>query len=118
MISVPLAPPTPMTAKSLAALTGATTVITLDTAHQQFVGWTPTAPDDGFPVEGGKGYIVNVPETPPICLRRITVDKSNGTLLQPHLPYPSRQIQETWAFVVSGHLEGKPAFGGYQDHCP
>ena len=63
MISVPLAPPTPMTAKSLAALTGATTVITLDTANQQFVGWTPTAPDDGFPIEGGKGYIVNVPET-------------------------------------------------------
>ncbi len=22
--------------------------------------------------------------------------------------------QETWAFVVSGHLEGKPAFDGYQ----
>ena len=41
MISVPLAPPTPMSAKSLAALTGATTVITLDTAHQRFVGWTP-----------------------------------------------------------------------------
>ena len=48
MISVPLAPPKPMTAKSLAALTGATTVITLDTAKQQFVGWTPSAPDDGF----------------------------------------------------------------------
>ena len=63
MISVPLAPLTPMTAKSLAALTGATTVITLDTANQQFVGWTPSAPDDGFPIEGGKGYIVNVPET-------------------------------------------------------
>ena len=23
-------------------------------------------------------------------------------------------LQETWAFVVSGHLEGKPAFDGYQ----
>ena len=52
-----------MTAKSLAALTGATTVITLDAANQQFVGWTPTAPDDGFSIEGGQGYIVNVPET-------------------------------------------------------
>ena len=63
MISVPLAPPAPMTAKALAGLTGATTVITLDTANQQFIGWTPDAPDDGFPIEGGKGYIVNVPET-------------------------------------------------------
>ena len=63
MISVPLSPPAPMSAKSLAGLTGATTVITLDTASQRFVGWTPDAPDDGFPIEGGKGYIVNVPET-------------------------------------------------------
>ena len=63
MISVPLAPPTPMTAKSLAALTGATTVIALDAEKQEFVGWTPDAPDDGFAIEGGKGYIVNVPAT-------------------------------------------------------
>ena len=63
MISLPLAPPTPMNARALAALTGATTVITLDTAQQAFVGWTPDAPDDGFLIEGGKGYIVNVSET-------------------------------------------------------
>ena len=63
MISVPLAPPKPMTAKSLVAMTGATTIITLDTAKQHFIAWTPGAPDDGFPIEGGHGYIVNVPET-------------------------------------------------------
>ena len=62
MLSVPLAPPTPMTAKNLVAMTGATTIITLDAANQKFVAWTPGAPDDGFPIEGGKGYIVNVPE--------------------------------------------------------
>ena len=56
MLSVPLAQPTPMTAKSLIAITGATTVITLDTASQQFVAWTPDGPNDGFPIEGGKGY--------------------------------------------------------------
>ena len=48
MISVPLAPPAPMNAQSLAGLTGATTVITIDAAKQEFVGWTPDAPDDGF----------------------------------------------------------------------
>ncbi|MYA99243.1 hypothetical protein F4X90_06125, partial [Candidatus Poribacteria bacterium] len=63
MLSVPLAPPTPMTAKSLLAMTGATTIIMLDTASQQFVAWTPDAPNDGFAIEGGQGYIVNVPET-------------------------------------------------------
>ena len=44
MLSVPLAPPTPMTAKSLVALTGATTILTLDAAKQRFVAWTPGAP--------------------------------------------------------------------------
>ena len=63
MMSVPLAPPTPMHAKTLVAMTGATTIITLDAESQNFVAWTPSAPNDGFPIEGGKSYIVNVPET-------------------------------------------------------
>ena len=112
MISVPLAPPAPMTAKSLAALTGATTVITLDTAHQQFVGWTPDAPDDGFPIEGGQGYIVNVPET-----RQFAFVGSEWTNQAERAAAPAisvEPVQEAWAFVVSGHLEGKAAFDGYQ----
>ena len=66
-----------MTAKSLVAMTGATTIITLDTATQQFVAWTPSAPNDGFPIEGGQGYIVNVPEARNFCFRRGTLDRSN-----------------------------------------
>ena len=112
MIAVPLAPPKPMTAKSLAALTGATTVITLDTANQQFVGWTPSAPDDGFPIEGGKGYIVNVPET-----RQFAFVGSEWTNQTEAAAAPSisvELVQEAWAFVVSGHLEGQSTFDGYQ----
>ena len=60
MLSVPLKPTRPMTARSLAQMVGATTVIDLDEVNQRFVGWTPDAPDDGFPIEGGKGYIVNL----------------------------------------------------------
>ena len=112
MISVPLAPPTPMTAKTLAALTGATTVITLDTAHQQFVGWTPDAPDDGFSIAGGKGYIVNVPETREVAFVGSEWTNQTETAAAPAIS--AETAQETWAFVVSGHLEGKPAFGGYQ----
>ena len=113
MISVPLAPPTPMTAKSLAALTGATTVITLDTASQQFVGWTPSAPDDGFTIEGGKGYIVNVPETRQVAfVGSEWTSQTDSAAAAPAISVET--LQEAWAFVVSGHIEGKPAFDGYQ----
>ena len=119
MISVPLASPTPMTAKTLAALTGATTVITLDTAYQQFVGWTPTAPDDGFPIEGGKGYIVNVPETRQFAFVGSQwtnqMDNAAAAPATTLLIRGDRGVaQEAWAFVVSGHLEGQSAFDGYQ----
>ena len=112
MISVPLAPPAPMTAKSLAALTGATIVITLDTANQQFVGWTPDAPDDGFPIEGGKGYIVNVPETRQFAFVGSQWTNQTETAAAPSISVGT--LQEAWAFVVSGHLEGRSAFDGYQ----
>ena len=113
MISVPLAPPAPMTAKSLAALTGATTVITLDAASQQFVGWTPTAPDDGFAIEGGKGYIVNVPETRQFAyVGSRWTNQAEDTAAAPTISV--EPIQEAWAFVVSGRLEGKSAFDGYK----
>ena len=115
MISVPLAPPTPMTAKSLAALTGATTVITFDTANQQFVGWTPSAPNDGFPIEGGKGYIVNVPKTRQFAfVGSQWTNQTERAAAAPAISVETSQRQEAWAFVVSGHLAGKTAFDGYQ----
>ncbi|MCY3742769.1 MAG: T9SS type A sorting domain-containing protein [Candidatus Poribacteria bacterium] len=110
MLSLPLAAPTPMTAKSLVAITGATTVITLDTANQQFVAWTPSAPDDGFPIEGGKGYIVNVPQT-----RNFAFVGSQWTNQTEAAAAPAiSKAHGAWAFVVSGHLQGKSAFDGYQ----
>ncbi len=120
MISVPLAPTTPMTAKSLVALTGATTVITLDAASQQFVAWTPGAPDDGFPIEGGQGYIVNVPQTrnfafvgAPWTDQTDQTEVAAAPAVTPLIRGDRGVSQEAWAFVVSGHLEGKPAFDGY-----
>ena len=113
MISVPLAPPAPMSAKSLAGLTGATTVIALDAEKQEFVGWTPGAPDDGFPIEGGKGYIVNVSETRQFAF--VGSQWTNETEDAAAAPAISVEpVQEAWAFVVSGHLDGKAAFDGYQ----
>ena len=115
MISVPLAPPKPMTAKILAAQTGATTVITLDTANQQFVGWTPDAPDDGFAIEGGQGYIVNVTKARQFAFVGAPWStQTEDTAAAPAISVETPQAQDAWAFVVSGHLEGKPAFDGYQ----
>ena len=114
MISVPLAPPTPMNAKSLAGLTGATTVITLDTATQRFVGWTPDAPNAGFSIEGGKGYIVNVPETRQFAFVGAPWTTQTEVAAAPAISVETSQEQDTWAFVVSGHLEGKSVFDGYK----
>ena len=112
MLSVPLKPTVHMTARSLAAKTGATTVITLDAANQQFVGWTPDAPDDGFSIEGAKGYILNLPKARDIVF--------TGTAWTNQMQVPAAPLAtipyQTWAFVVSGHLEGRPAFDGYQVH--
>ncbi len=110
MLSVPLAPPKPMNAKSLAGITGATVVITLDAENQRFVGWTPAAPNDGFTIEGGQGYIVNVPEA-----RNFAFVGSRWTNpTEAAAAAPAAISTETWAFVVSGHLKGKIAFDGYQ----
>ena len=114
MLSVPLAPPRPMTAKSLVAMTGATTIIAFDAPNQRFIAWTPGAPNDGFPIEGGTGYIVNVPET-----RNFAFVGAPWTdpmeEVAPAAPTISTEMpQEAWAFVVSGHLAGKSAFDGYQ----
>ena len=112
MISVPLAPPKLMTARSLAGIAGATTVITLDTASQRFVAWTPNAPDAGFSIEGGQGYIVNVPEARNFAFAGAPwTDPTEGAAA----PTISTQMpKEAWAFVVSGNLEGKPTFDGYK----
>ena len=115
MLSVPLASPKPMTAKSLVAMTGATAIIAFDAPNQRFIAWTPGAPNDGFPIEGGHGYIVNVPETRNFAFvgapwtDQTEVAAAAPTAISMGVP------QEAWAFVVSGHLEGKPALdGNYQ----
>ncbi len=61
MISIPLMPAEPYTAKSLAEMLGATVVIQLDAATQGFVGYTVADEGDGFGIDGGMGYIVNTP---------------------------------------------------------
>jgi hypothetical protein len=98
MISLPLEPQTPYTARSFADKLSATAVITLDEARQKFVGFTLDAPDDGFAIEGGKGYIVNVPEGGMVAF-------TGAAWTRPPMPAaPAAQTDGAWAFVVSGKL--------------
>ena len=123
ILSVPLAPPKPMTAKTLVAMAGATTIIQMDAVNQRFIAWTPSAPNDGFSIEGGKGYIVNVPQTRNFAfvgapwtdpVRETTEATAAPSAISTEMP------QEAWAFVVSGRVgkpnpyEGKAMFDGYQ----
>jgi len=115
MLSVPLAPPTPMTAKSLVAMTGATAIIAFDAPNQRFMGWTPSAPNEGFPIEGGHGYIVNVPATRNFAfLGAPWTDPTEEAAAAAPTAISTEVPQQAWAFVISGHLAGKSAFDGYQ----
>ena len=109
MLSVPLKPTVHMTARSLAVKTGATTVITLDAVNQAFSAWTPNAPDDGFPIEGAKGYILNLPQARPIVFTGTAWTNQTQVPTAPLATIP----YQTWAFVVSGHLEGVQEFNDY-----
>ena len=102
MLSVPLKPTVHMAARSLAVKIGATTVITLNPATQQFVAWTPNAPDDGFPIEGGKGYIANLPEARDVVFTGTGWTHQKQVAAAPLATTP----YQTWAFVVSGYLKG------------
>ena len=114
MLSLPLAPATPMTAKSLVAMAGATTLIRFDAPNQKFVAWTPDAPNAGFSIEGGQGYIVNVPKTRNFAFVGAPwTDPTEAAAAAP-LAVSTETPQEAWAFVVSGNLKGEPAFDGYQ----
>jgi len=105
MVSLPLEPQTPYTARSFAEMLSATTVIKLDEARQRFVGFTLDAPDDGFAIKGGKGYIVNVPEGGMVAF-------VGAAWTRPPMPAAPvvrglnpRTTDGAWAFVVSGRLD-------------
>ena len=101
MISLPLMPAESYTASSFADMIGATVVIQLDTAMQQFVGFTADQEGDGFAIEGGEGYIVNVPGGGMVTF----TGTAWGNTMEDAAAAPSVQLPSTaWAFVVSGDL--------------
>ena len=106
MISVPLMPTEPYTAKSLAELVGATVVIKLDPATQSFVGYVVVEEDDGFGIEGGQGYIVNKLEAGMVTFSGNAWSNETPEATEEAAAAPSISIlQNAWAFIVSSELK-------------
>jgi hypothetical protein len=97
MISLPLKPVKPFTARSLANEIGATVVIRYDESKSRFVGFATTSEGNGFDIEGGKGYIVNVSES-----RTVAFTGAAWTNEPPVEMAPPIQDSGAWAFMVSG----------------
>lgn len=103
MISLPLMPDEPHTARSLMEKLGATTVIAFDPSTGKFIGFTANTPGDGFPIEGGKGYIVNVTESKTAAFTGRAWQ--NASAMASAAPAP-RQTSTVWALVLHARLEG------------
>jgi hypothetical protein len=109
MVSLPLQPIIPYTARSFAEYTGATVVIRYDEALRKYSGFTLAAPDEGFLIEGGEGYIVNVPVGGVIPFVGAPWTNDPPILPLPAAPpavgaHPLWSPNSAWAFVVSGSV--------------
>jgi Beta-propeller repeat len=80
LISLPLKPRAPFTARSLAAHLGATLVIAFDETQQRFLAFAPGDSGDGFAIEGTRGYFVQVPEGKQVVFTGAPWTTGNGPL--------------------------------------
>ncbi len=100
MVSLPLQPVVPYTARSLMDEIGASVVIKLDESSNHFVGFTAMNDGDGFAIEGGSGYIVNVSEAKVVSFV--------GGAWQNSVPIHSApsvlNSKDAWAFILSADV--------------
>jgi hypothetical protein len=111
MVSLPLKPITPHTARSFAEELSATVVIEFDEQRHRFVGFTLGAPDDGFPIEGGKGYIVSVPEKKQVAFTGAAWTNKRPVEVEAAPPVDAELTDSAWAFVVSGTMRRETSNG-------
>ena len=113
MISIPLMPEEPYTAKSLAAMLEATLVIRLDLATQSFSAYTTVDEGIGFSIDGGKGYILNTPTGGIVTFTGTAWDNQSDTADDaPAAPALSTN-KNTWAFVVTSDIRDMETGTGY-----
>ena len=113
MISIPLMPTEPYTAKSLAAMLEATLVIRLDVATQRFIAYTTADEGTGFSIDGDKGYIVNTPTGGTVTFTGTAwnnqPEAADDAPAAPTLATP----KHTWAFVVTSNIRDMETGTGY-----
>ena len=107
IISPPLRPETPLTARSFMEMIGSTVIIAADDG--EFVSHTAATPGDGFPIEGGRGYIVNTSEGGAVTFTGDPWDDSDSTQGAAGTASAPAVSGTLWAFVVDGVL-GKEGF--------
>ncbi|MBD3184154.1 T9SS type A sorting domain-containing protein [Candidatus Poribacteria bacterium] len=96
MVSLPLKPVTPFNAATFAEELGASVVIKLEEEAGKFIGFVPDAGTPAFPIEGGKGYIVNVEES------KMVPFVGAAWTNTPPVMAPGLKANSAWAFVVTG----------------
>ena len=111
IISPPLRPETPLTARSFMEMVGSTVILAADDG--EFVSHTDTTPGDGFPIEGGRGYIVNTPLGGAVTFTGEPWDDSKATQAAEAASAPSAS-GTLWAFVVDGVMDREGFQGSYQ----
>ncbi len=132
MISVPLMPAEPYTAKSLAKMLGATVIVKLDAVTKHFVAYSVAEAEDGFAISGNMGYIVNIPTAGTVTFAgsawanpdaAATADTdavataatdaaataNPDVAAAPAMSSP----KSAWAFVVTSNLQGMEAGTSY-----
>lgn len=103
MISLPLMPDVPYTARSFMEKIDATVVIEYNPSVSSFIGFTRHSAGNGFPIEGGKGYIINVTESKVVRFTgRVWENRPTTVSAAPALP----QTPKVWALVLHTQLEG------------
>ncbi len=116
MVSLPLMPAEPYTARAFMEKVGATAVIAYNTAIGKFVGFTANSAGDGFAIDGGKGYIVNVTEAKSVSFtgngwENALAAPLNATRaaerVNAHVArVPVPRDSSAWAFILHAQLEG------------
>ena len=111
IISPPLRPETPLTARSFIEMVGSTVIIAADDG--KFISHTIATPGEGFPIEGGQGYIVNTPVGGTFRFTGAPWDDSDSTQAVETASAPSAG-GTLWAFVVDGNLDREGFQESYQ----
>ena len=102
VVSLPLKPREPYTAKSFSELLNATLVVRYDSLSQEYIAYIAAVDiGEGFTIEGGRGYIVNTPD--PTTVDFIGTAWSNQPLSAAAPSYTPATT--TWVFAINSNLQ-------------